>query len=357
MEKIKHQTSNKKNLNKLAIVSLATLLSFSACQNNTKNNTTESQTQKIETSQTTNIPMTREYKIYKLKLNSIVNLKSDINKAWQKIGANTELQNILTQEDIAIHTLLPQIIKESGMDNNKTSKSWASWYMQLRDVAIEEIYRHYDLKWLHLDKNNPIDNIILGWLYKKIIKSKITTWMRQRNMNINKKNIESLTVISYNIGITRLFEHIDRSRSKTVEQLTKYFAKHIGLEYDPATKIDPVYNIAYTDIFWWKQISSIASREEKKIYEWCRYENIIKALSSYLEENDSVTIIGEIQLNKQETLFSKIKKMKEEWIFKDTASVNEICKIILESNWFKENETPTGKTLILIQEPLNNLIQ
>gem|GEM_PF-4780929 len=34
--------------------------------------------------------------------------------------------------------------------------------MQIMDSAIEEIYRVYDISGIKLDKNDPIDNIILG---------------------------------------------------------------------------------------------------------------------------------------------------------------------------------------------------
>lgn len=340
------------------MIALAALLSFSACNNKTQDNNIEHNAKQYINHKEwyTAIPMTREYKIYKLHLNSIVNIKYDIYKARHKVSQTPELVDILTKDDISIHTLLPQIIKESNMNNNKTSKSWAQWYMQIMDGAIQEIDRVYDLKTISLDKDNPVDNIILWWLYRKLVCEKIQIWLLNRNIKANTQDIESLAIISYNIGITRLFEHIDRSRSENLDQLLSYFANHIGLPYDKEKQFDSTYNVSYIDIFGGEKMAKDASREKKKIYEWCRYQHIIEALDMYLEKEEKMDIITTITLDKKETLFGKIKQMKEEGIFHKDASVNDICKIVLQSNWFWENQTPTQVPLHIIYEPLQTFL-
>jgi hypothetical protein len=56
------------------------------------------------------------------------------------------------------------------------------------------------------------------------------------------------------------------------------------------------------------------------------------------------------------TLFSAIKNLREQWLFKDKSSINEICKIVLETNWYKDTETPKNTSLILIKEPLQDYL-
>jgi hypothetical protein len=43
-------------------------------------------------------------------------------------------------------------------------------------------------------------------------------------------------------------------------------------------------------------------------------------------------------------------------LFKTNASVNEICKIILETNGFKDTETPKNADLIIVKEPLEEYL-
>gem|GEM_PF-4475694 len=123
MDILSRNIPSKRGKSGIAMIALATLLSFSACDSKQEKTQTQTIDQSINDITTNNIPMTREYKIYKLQLNSIVNIKYDIQKAQQKVNQKEELTKILNKEDLSIHTLLPQTIKESNMNNSKTSKS------------------------------------------------------------------------------------------------------------------------------------------------------------------------------------------------------------------------------------------
>ncbi len=340
------------------ILALATILLFwcNTAHEEIQKNTKEEIT--IEEIKNTNyITSTREYKIYKLQLNSIINIKSDLQKANQKIQETPELKKILNQNDISIEILLPQIIKESNMDNKSISESWAQWYMQIMPIAIDEIYRIYkDIPWLKLDKNDPIDNIIYGLLYRKCLQSEFNTYINKNNIPANDQQKEHLINLAYNIWPSRLKKFIDNIQTAEKEQVQKELTRYIGLDYKPKKTYDKVYNITYTDVFWGEAIKTQSPREKKKVYEGIRYANIIDAIATYINKPETIQLTWTITLKENETLYQKVKELRDQNIFKSNAPIQEICEIILESNWFNENETPTNTNLLLFQDYLKDFL-
>lgn len=297
-----------------------------------------------------------EYKIYKLDINAISSVKYDLLKAKKKVQASEVLKKYLTMGDFAYEKILPKITKESSLDNDRESRTGAIGYMQLTDRAIEEIYRVYDMQWVILNPQNPIDNIVLWVLYRKITEKNLTHSLKKMWLSFSEKDRDALMVFSYNVWETRALKFLQTAQKEWVKTMDWYIKwlveKKLHMPYKPVEKEDPVYNVMYTDYFWWRKVSADASWEVKKLGEWIKYVAVIDALQDYLEADQTIEVIDVIRLQWKETLFSKVKEMRDKGVFKKDSSVNTICKVILETNWFEEKQTPQEVDLFLIKDVL-----
>jgi len=351
----KFSSSNIKNT--LRWIILWTLL-LASCLENKIEQTSEPQKNKIETIsdnhiQPTNIQWTREYKIYKLWLGSIVPIKWDIQKAEAKIANTPKLSNILSKKDVKFETIMPSIIKESMMDNDAKSKSGAVWYFQLKPIAAKDVIVFYEIENLNLDVNNPVDNIILGSLYRKRSLDLLKQWLET---NLSESDLEKMMILSYNAWPARIKKLFKESKAKNYKKFEKFLAKKIGVKGNPTKKTDKTYWVDYTDPLTDFNIDDLKTKEDKKIAEWLRYVAIIDWISEYIKANETIKVLWKITCNRNTTLYWEIKKLRDQWVFKKNASINEICKIILETNWYWEKETPDWVELLVIQDALIDYI-
>lgn len=351
----KFSSSNIKNT--LRWIILWTLL-LASCLENKIEQTSEHQKNKIETisdnhTQPTNIQWTREYKIYKLWLGSIVPIKWDIQKAEAKIANTPKLSNILSKKDVKFETIMPSIIKESMMDNDAKSKSGAVWYFQLKPIAAKDVIVFYEIENLNLDVNNPVDNIILGSLYRKRSLDLLKQWLET---NLSESDLEKMMILSYNAWPARIKKLFKESKAKNYKEFEKFLAKKIGVKGNPTKKTDKTYWVDYTDPLTDFNIDDLKTKEDKKIAEWLRYVAIIDWISEYIKANETIKVLWKITCNRNTTLYWEIKKLRDQWVFKKNASINEICKIILETNWYWEKETPDWVELLVIQDALIDYI-
>ena len=328
------------------------ILLLTSCQENKSELPQESQKNTIETlnnSTSQSMQWTREYKIYKLWLWSIVPIKWDIQKAKNKITNTPKLSNVLNEEDVEFETILPSIIKESMMNNNARSNSGAVWYFQLKPIAIKDVIKFYGIEKLDLDACNSVDNIILGSLYRKRSLDLLKQWLE---INLSENDLEKMMILSYNTWPTRVKTLFKESKSKNYKEFEAFLAKKIWVKKEPTKKTDLTYWIDYIDPLTDLDFNNLKNKEERKIAEWLRYVAIIEWISKYIKTNETIQIIWKIKCNKNTTLFWEIKKLKNQWIFKKDASINEICKIILETNWYWEKEAPDWVELLIIQNVL-----
>ena len=158
------KNSNNRNVKKMFWWLLLWTLLLTSCSSNDKNHkvqepVTENIEEKVDgiTQEPTDFQETREYKIYKLGLWSIVPIKWDIQRAKVKIANNPELLNLLSWEDVEFETILPSIIKESMMNNDAKSNSWAVWYFQLKPRWIS-----WKISFQTSFKSYP--KLILAWM-------------------------------------------------------------------------------------------------------------------------------------------------------------------------------------------------
>jgi len=332
---------------------LWTFLLTSCQENNDKEFALQKENKIEEISKSTEEPIkiewTREYKIYKLWLGSIVPIKWDIQKAKVKISNNPELSKILSEKDIEFETIIPSIIKESMMDNCAKSNSGAIWYFQLKPIAINDVINFYGIQKLNLDASNPTDNIILWSLYRKRGMNLLKDWLWS---NVSDKDLENMMILSYNAWPARIKKLFKESKAKNYKEFEKFLAKKIWVNKDPVKKTDKTYWVEYIDPLTDLDLTSLKTKEDKKIAEWLRYVAIIEWISKYIKTNETIQVIWKIKCNKNTTLFWEIKKLRNQWIFKKDASINEICKIILETNWYWEKETPDWVELLIIQNAL-----
>ena len=105
-----------------------------------------------------------EYKIYKLQINEIAPLKWDFMRAKNKINTTPKLKNLIWN-DFEIENILPLIIKESRMDNSQVSDTGAKWYLQITGIALKDINKRYWLEDLKLNREDPVDNLIIWIIY------------------------------------------------------------------------------------------------------------------------------------------------------------------------------------------------
>lgn len=353
----KPTSSSSKIKNTLGWMILWTLL-FTSCQENKIEKVSEPQKNRIEnvdnsTSKNTNTQEPWEYKIYKLWLGSIAPVKWDIQKAKVKIENTPKLSKILKWKDIDFETILPSIIKESMMNSDAKSSSWAIGYFQLKPIAVKDIVDFYKIKDLELDANNPVDNIILWSLYRIRSLSLLKEWL---NSNLSDNDLEKMMILSYNAWPARIKKLFKESKAKNYKEFEKFLAKKIWVKKDPVKKTDKTYWVEYNDPLTDLDLSSLKTKEDKKIAEWLRYVAIIDGISWYIKANETIQILWKITCEKNTTLFWEIKKLRNQWIFKKDASINEICKIILETNWYSEKETPTWIDLLLIKDALINYL-
>ena len=139
-------SSSKWNIKKMFWWLLFWTLLLASCSDGKKDlPTTEPSISEIEEVKPESIPEPRdiqetwEYKIYKLWLGSIVPIKWDIQKAKEKIANNSELAQLLTWKDVEFETVMPSIIKESMMNRDAKSNSWAVGYFQLKPIAVKDV--------------------------------------------------------------------------------------------------------------------------------------------------------------------------------------------------------------------------
>ena len=357
-----NKSSNKSNLKKMFWWVILWTLLLTSCQDNKSSKAEEPQEVKIEDvadgvvediNEPIAIQETWEYKIYKLWLGSIVPIKWDIQRAKVKISNTPELSNILTWKDVEFETIMPSIIKESMMDNEARSNSWAVGYFQLKPIAVKDVVDNYKIGDLKLDANNPVDNVILGSLYRKRSMNLLKQWLWA---NLSDTDLEKMMILSYNAWPARIKTLFKESKAKNYNEFEKFLAKRIWVRKLPTKRTDKTYWVDYMDPLTDINFDHLKNREERKIAEGLRYVAVIDGISSYIKENQTIQILWKVTCDENTTLFSAVKKLREQWVFKANSSVNEICKIILETNGFKDTETPKNTDLILVKEPLQDYL-
>ena len=235
------------------------------------------------------------------------------------------------------------------MNNAARSNSWAVWYFQLKPIAVKDVVDNYKIGNLKLDANNPVDNVILWSLYRKRSMNLLKQWL---GSNLSDTDLEKMMILSYNAWPARIKTLFKESKAKNYNEFEKFLAKRIWVRKSPTKKTDKTYWVDYTDPLTDINFDLLKNREERKIAEWLRYVAIIDGISSYIKENQTIQILWKVTCDENTTLFSAVKNLREQWLFKKNASINDICKIILETNGFKDTETPKNTVLILVKEPL-----
>ncbi len=295
-------------------------------------------------------------RVYTLELASIVSVYRDFRKAQKKVEEQEALKKLF-DGDFSFAYILPVFIKESHMDNEKLSKSGATGYGQLTDVAIKELHKQFPVL-QDLDKKSSIDNIILSYAYHKFVVTKnIKTILSKHQISSTTENLQYFTNFAYNAGDGRLNKLLQDSKAKTMVDLQKYCATKIWIKHTPKVLYDQYYHVNYTDPFWGAKLSSSAQRESQKIYEGVRYASVIAGLSQHVSTPKQINSLGVITITKESSLFSQVLKARNEQnIFKKDANINEICTIILESNGFTATETPTEIPLIVSKSLLEKYL-
>lgn len=368
MEKIRNHNNNthnttSTNIKKIFWWLILWALLLCSCQESQNNKAQDSQKHKIETvwietvwgdsEKASSIQEPWEYKIYKLWLGSIVPVKWDIQKAKIKIENTPELSKIQELKNIEFETILPSIIKESLMNNNAKSKSWAVGYLQLKAIAVKDTEKYFWIENLKLNVNNPIDNIILWSLYRIRSLNLIKGWLKT---NLSDDDLEKMMILSYNAWPDRINSLFKESKATNYKSFEKYLAKKIWVKNKPIKKRDKTYWVDYIDPITDLDINSLQNKEYKKIAEGLRYVAIIDGISSYIKSNNTIKILWKVTHNKDKTLFSTVTELRNQWIFKKDSKINEICKIILETNWYSEKEIPTWIDLLLIKDALSDYL-
>lgn len=345
-----HLSKNKKNIIWWLIM---WILLLNSCQKDPKENIPWPQRNNTEIiDNTKNIKSSWEYKVYNLWFHNIAPVKRDIQKAKMKIANNDKLSKILSEKDTDFETIIPKIIKESKMNNNEVSKSWAVWYLQLLPKAIKDVENTYDTKDLNLNAKDPVDNIIIWCLYRKRC---INLNKKRLDENTSNEDLEKIMIISYNIGPTETKRLFIESKAKNYKEFEKYLAKKIWIKWKPVKRVDKDYHVEFMDPLVGLDYDKL-SKEDKKIAEGLRYVATIEWISSYLTQENTIQILWKIICDKENTLFTAVKKLKEQWIFKKDAPINKICKIILDTNWYSENNIPEWIELLVIKNALKNYL-
>jgi len=336
-------------------VVLCSILSW--CQEKAEKNIQQNWTQKEYVEGQSYIPATREYIIYSKNITSIVGVKSHLNKATQNVKANNTLSKILNDDDMSPVTLLPKILKESAMDNTRTSKSGAKWYMQMTTRALDEIYRIYpDVAIFNFHITDPVDNIILWALYRKLSHKDLLSFLIKNNINFSIDEIESLMILSYNIWPTRTKALLEKYQPETFEKFISTIVKENNLPNQPTTSYDETYQVTYTNRFGDRESEKEDTREKNKFKEGIRYVYIINALIKQLQEEKQIVTIGTLKISKDNTLYNQVKILREQKVFVQDANINEICNIILESNGYLSTDIPMDQNLFLIKDILQSYL-
>ena len=355
MENLKNSSKSSPKTPYFAIGTLAALLSFSACQKN-KETTNHAIKENLELVEKKEIEEPWEYQLYKLNLNSIVPIKGDILKARVKIDHSERLRALLGQEDLKFENLLPMILKESMMDHQALSGSNAKGYMQLMDIAVKDVIEHYQLSSLKLNKNDPVDNIVLGSLYRKMMLQRVEKELKKLKLEFSSSEKEGMMILIYNIGPTRVLNLLKKSQAQTFPDFIECLRKKLGITTAIVTKFDSVYKVNYDELLGGKTAANFKQKGDKKIVEGLRYLSLIKGIDTYLATPKNTILLQKIVCSAEISLFSQVLTMREQGVFNANASINAICKVILETNGYRETETPLGVKLFLIKEALEEYL-
>ena len=299
----------------------------------------------------------REYKVYKLKINGIESLKHDFMKAKIKIDGNEKLKNLIWTQ-FQIENILSLIIKESSMDNSKVSSTGVVGYLQTTKAVVKDVTEKYWLEDLNLDRKDPVDNLIIWFIYhKKINKGLIESWLKSvKNIKLSEKDKNELCILWYNIWPNRTIDLLKESKAKDLKEFKKYLREKLWLKWYMVKKTDPYYKIEYRDPLEWKDPSSFDTKLKRKIAEWLRYLEIINWLDVYLEKKTKIRILWSI-ISTENWIYSQIKEMRDnQKIFKSNANISQICNVILQTNGYYESEVPGWIKLVLIKEALSEFL-
>lgn len=307
------------------------------------------------------VKSTWEYNVYKLNLgNPVGPVKNHIKKALDKIP--TFWLSEIFDDYNSFEAIMPMIIKESMMNGNAKSKSWAVGYLQLMPVAVQDTKSYYSIYGISdLDVNNPVDNIILWILYRKRVLDQIKSWLE--SVSFSDSDLNKMMLISYNAWPTFIIKLFKESGAINYQEFEKFLVEKICGKncYEPTEIWDSTYNVEYLDPLGGLDYDELVIKSKdvsnnKRIIEWLRYVAIIDSISWYVKNDETMQIVWTIQLNKNTTLFSEVKKLKDNWFFKQGVSLDKICKIILDSNWYSENNIPKSVDLYIIYDVIKDYL-
>lgn len=195
--------------------------------------------------------------------------------------------------DILVSKYFPLMVKESFLDFEAVSNSWALWYFQLRSWAITDakayLKRHINKNKTY-DENIPEDNCILGIIYFE------TRYIEIQNKfpGITDWDAHDFSLFAYNAWLGSLLSVIEYYRSEewnwliAWESFASWISQEIWAWWSFNKKQDSVYWGNYKDWFWWEDFSGDADAfiewEEvtnSKIFEAVNYVEKIRNISEY----------------------------------------------------------------------------
>ncbi len=201
-----------------------------------------------------------------------------------------------------------------------------------------------------------MDNIILGALYRKKMLQRIDGDLKKMQLNFSLSEKEGMMILIYNIGPTRVVNLLKESQAHTFSDFIEYLRKKLGITTAIISGFDAVYKVNYDELLGGKTAADFKQKGDKKIAEGLRYLSLIKGIDTYLSTPQNTVLLQKIVCSAETTLFSQVLEMRKQGIFKTNAPINAICKVILETNGYRETETPLGVELFLIKEVLEEYL-
>lgn len=274
----------------------------------------------------------------------------NFQKAQRKIKAILDTAEIaaLDSQVIDINRFLPMIIKESLLDPDATSSSWAKGYIQLQWGAIMDVNRTFSDNDIDTTLYDPIgrpsDNIVYGITYFLMLREQFIK--KFPALAKDSAEVDKFTQASYNAGLWRISWLLVESGATSWDEFVEFVTNEMDLNWK-STEDMSTYGTPYRNFFdknyAWDNTEIVDGLTKSKAQEIVNYVEKIQGIRSTLDKwRATLRLYMTVTKPKGEYLYTILSDLKKngKLKLKDGANMTNFANDILLDNGINPANIP-----------------